>query len=333
MSVGIVITAKNEERLMRSNVLYHLHAGATMIWVFLDNSDDGTRASLSDLQSVRVRDSIHPDELSEDFSCRQELKDTIEQHKSHSVARQVLNFCHATQEARLMGIEWLAGIDADELLCVNPGGEARNSLTEMTTQIPHRCDAILFRPLEILARREAYDNVFAQERLFLSIYSRASKLDKADIAPVREIADPVKGGFVTIRGYFGHVTGKTMVRLSQDFYPSSVHTCSMNSRPIQYGIARWLLHYNTHSYYDLHKKYTAFRNRPPTWINGSPREYVPDIMLEQFINSDNYSDAEKRAYFNRWIKVSDQLIQDFQREHRDSVIRIDSVAEFFLKSE
>ena len=52
MKIGLVLTVKNEERLLRTNLIYHKALGVSNIFVYFDNSKDGGRNSIEDLEDV-----------------------------------------------------------------------------------------------------------------------------------------------------------------------------------------------------------------------------------------------------------------------------------------
>ena len=121
-SVALAITVKNERDLIRANVLYHRYLGVQLFYVFLDNTTDDTRDTVSDLDCVAVSHSMTGDRFLESRERRQacadsvRLRETIDKSAEHHDARQVLNTYVAWEQARDAGVEWLVSLDADELV-------------------------------------------------------------------------------------------------------------------------------------------------------------------------------------------------------------------------
>ena len=54
MKIGIATTVKNEEALLRYNLLYHHYLGVDKFFIFSDGSTDKTIESVEDLPFVHI---------------------------------------------------------------------------------------------------------------------------------------------------------------------------------------------------------------------------------------------------------------------------------------
>src|SRR5690554_2638693 len=108
MKIGLVITVKNEERILRQNLLYHKAIGVDKVFVYFDDSTDNGKTSISDLEFVEIADSVTEDL----YRHIESLDDFFTQAKEHHTARQCLNTYDAIQKSKVSNIDWLISIDA-----------------------------------------------------------------------------------------------------------------------------------------------------------------------------------------------------------------------------
>lgn len=111
MRVAIVITAKNEERLLKQNLRYHFALGLHKAFVYFDGVTDKGPETIKDLTGVVIQDSVEP----EKFKHLEFLDKFTSNAKEHHTARQCLNTYDAKLKCQQEGIDWLISIDADEL--------------------------------------------------------------------------------------------------------------------------------------------------------------------------------------------------------------------------
>src|SRR5690554_8106860 len=60
MKIALVLTVKNEFRLLRNNLLYHKAIGVDRAFVYFDNTTDNGRESIADLDFATISDSVSP---------------------------------------------------------------------------------------------------------------------------------------------------------------------------------------------------------------------------------------------------------------------------------
>ena len=115
MKIALVLTVKNEERLLRHNLLYHKAIGADHIFIYFDDTTDSGKESISDLDFVTINDSV----AVEKYARLEYLEKFTSQAGEHHTARQCLNTFDAQQQCEKNGIDWLISLDADELICTD----------------------------------------------------------------------------------------------------------------------------------------------------------------------------------------------------------------------
>src|SRR6185436_14228951 len=160
--VAIVMTVRDEQELLRSNLLYHQFIGADHVYVYDDGSTDGTLASIADLAFVTVKPTVPR----EQFRDRGDLATFVATYQTHLPARQALNVVDAMAAARAAGTTWLAHIDADELLAVDTHEQPPGALSDFFDSQARATEVVIFKPLEVVQRRLAYEDVLTEETLF-----------------------------------------------------------------------------------------------------------------------------------------------------------------------
>jgi len=65
MKIGLVTTVKNEQALLRRNLLYHHYLGVDEGYVYADDPADGTIQTVADLPFVRPRSTVPADRFRE----------------------------------------------------------------------------------------------------------------------------------------------------------------------------------------------------------------------------------------------------------------------------
>ena len=158
MKIALVITVKNEERILRDNLIYHNALGISKAFVYLDKSTDGTKESIQDLDFVTISDSV----VKEKYASLEYLHKFIATYETHHTARQCLNTFDAKQSCQLLGIDWLISIDADELIVLNRKIFEFNSLPNFFTILNSDVDEVNFKTFEVVAKEKKYNNVFAE---------------------------------------------------------------------------------------------------------------------------------------------------------------------------
>ena len=160
MKIALVLTVKNEERLLRHNLLYHKAIGADHIFIYFDDTTDSGKESISDLDFVTINDSV----AVEKYARLEYLEKFTSQAGEHHTARQCLNTFDAQQQCEKNGIDWLISLDADELICTD--FREPSNLKYFFSGVDKNVEVVYFKTLEALQQKEVYGHVFLEETLF-----------------------------------------------------------------------------------------------------------------------------------------------------------------------
>ena len=145
MRIGCIFTIKNEEGLIKHNMLYHRHIGVTDFFAFLDHSTDNTKNILSSMPDTRVFENMSYDELLPYSIDKQELNHDLIKEKffAHNGIRQILHANMALDICRKEGIDFLIHIDPDELICIDPEIVLKNCLKSYLKDLPDNVGAVI----------------------------------------------------------------------------------------------------------------------------------------------------------------------------------------------
>ena len=113
---ALTYTVKNEARLLPSAIEYHIAAGCSRIYVFWDGTTDGSRDLVSKYPCVTARDSIRVEETDD---APKWIKDILVWWDTDMDVRKRINTYYAAKSAAAEGLDWLGGIDPDELVLMS----------------------------------------------------------------------------------------------------------------------------------------------------------------------------------------------------------------------
>jgi hypothetical protein len=294
MSVALVMTVRDEQELVRANLLYHRYLGVELAFVYDDGSTDRTVESIADLPFVRVQPTVSPSDVAEDEHAGL----TAEALQRHVTARQNLNAIHAMELARAADAQWLLSIDADELACLDLSRSEPDQLARALAGVPPTTEAVVLRPLEIVQRRLSYDDVLADETLF----------KRSDVKLERSTYDPFEKRLRVVPGVYGHFAGKSAVRLGAAARPSTVHRfVRPDGKRLRTADLGYLLHYYCHSFEAFVRKFRAFRDHPDRHLRG---QEVPlqKRLWRDVVNRAGLDEDELRDYYARWVMFGEQDI-------------------------
>ncbi len=306
MTIALVTTVRDEEALLRHNLRYHHFLGVDLCLVYDDNSADGTVESVAALPFVRCGPSLTASQATD----RPELARAVAHLRSHTTARQVVNTADAMERARAAGCAWLLSIDADELACADQDRAAPGALRALLEGLPPDVECVRFPALEVVQRDRAYDNVFAEATLF--------KRDGAAIR--RRIEDPLRGGAVTARGFYGHVAGKSAVRLAASAVPRTPHRFTRpDGGALVTATAGRLLHYYCHDAQAFLARFRRFSDHPDVHLWNAPVEPLKRLWRD-VVNHPGFTPDEVLAYYRRWVAFDERAIRRLRRERWLGVI-------------
>lgn len=297
MKIALVLTVKNEERLLRNNLLYHKAIGVDKVFVYFDNTTDRGKECIADLNFVSMSNSV----ATEKYAHLEYLDKFITQAGEHHTARQCLNTFDAQERCKAAGIDWLISIDADELICTNT--EKPSDLKSFFKAIKDEVEIVNFQTLEALQQKLHYNNVFAEETLF-----KANKQ-----AFYKAIYNPFTQSSQKFTWYYGHTMGKAAIRIGRGIIPYNVHRYKkINESNVIKIKAGNILHYHAYDAEDFIKKFTNFSNRPDTFLSGNKVEDLK-LLLRDVVNTSGLDKQELESYFEENLMFVEKDIKKFKR--------------------
>ena len=300
--LALCMTVKNEEKLLAQNLRYHRAAGVDAFYIFDDGSTDGTVASVRSMPDVTISSSVDPAL----FLDHPDFSRVVARAHELITARQVLNSHTAFQHAKAAGHQWMISLDADELLYLEDGRGIEGSLTRFFNTVRPEIDTILFKPAELIPCRMEAKNPFAENSFFHTIPRRNG----------REIHDPYSDKPQSINSFIGHAMGKSAARIRDHILHKTVHTfTSSDGRELNRFEARWLLHYNIHSFGNFIQKYQRFHGHPETYLTGAKIE-IPRSLWIRMVNDSHFDRDFLLDYYQRWV-ASDATGEDGVRQFEE----------------
>ncbi len=299
LKTALVLTVKNEERLLRHNLLYHHFIGIDRVFVYFDNTTDKSRESIADLEyvtaaaSVPVKKYAHLDYLNKFTSQAQE----------HHTARQCLNTYDALQQCQKEGINWLISIDADEL--VTPELKQPCHLVDFFKEIPSQVDVVYFQVKEMLQNQFSSTNVFAEATLFKAQPRFKRRLDKV----FKRVYNPLNKTSRKYNFWYGHAMGKAAIRVNAAVVPKSVHSYKYKDGSKVKSLNKgYLLHYHSYDFNDFIKKFRNFEHHPATFLSGNAVEDLK-LLWRDVVNHPGFSQKELEEYYRNNVMFSEEEIK------------------------
>ena len=287
MKIALVLTVKNEQRILRHNLQYHKAIGACHIFVYFDGSTDNGRLAIKDLDYVTVNNSIAPEKYEEHTY----LKKFTTQAKQHHTARQCLNTYNALEQCKKMDIDWLISIDADELVCTNT--TAISNLSDFFANITEDVSIVNLKTLEALQQRQHYQNVFAEESFFKTTH----KFENRFAVIWKTLYNPFTKNTEKYSYWYGHHLGKGAIRVASNCIPHNVHRYkTKDGAPLKTINAGNILHYHAYDAEDFIKKFTNFSKHPDTFLSGNKVKSLK-LLLRDIVNISGLSNEALEIYY------------------------------------
>ncbi|MDH7912997.1 glycosyltransferase family 2 protein [Winogradskyella sp. SYSU M77433] len=322
MKAAIVMTVKNEARLLKQNVCYHLGIGATKVFVYFDNTTDNGPQVIKDIKGVEISNSVK----AETYSNIPALEKFWSNAEEHHTARQCLNTFDALQKCKEERIDWLISIDADELFLTSKDGAVSIEDFFSIAEIQN-ATIVNLKPLEVISRKVAYNNVMLEETLFKTQKNFASKLDQI----YNKLYDPYKKENRIVSYWLGHTMGKSAIKVNSAVIPYNVHryTSSYNEELIVVN-SGYVLHYHIYDYEDFIKKFKNFKNHPDHFLSGNKIEDLKSLLIT-LVNDKNNSEAFLKTYFkenllyhqNKLKKLYETRLFNILKRKESAVVEID----------
>ena len=311
MRVALVLTVKNEARVLRNNLRYHRAIGAHHIFVYFDGTTDEGKATIQDLDYVTVQDSV----AAATYQQYAFLDKFTSQAAEHHTARQCLNTYDAQQQCAKMGIDWLISIDADELVC--PNIDMQVSLPEFFGDIAKGVEVVYLQTKEVLQRKSSYGNVFAEETLFKSVPTYQSRLKNI----YKQFYNPCTKEKQRFSYWYGQTMGKGAIRIGQGVIPHNVHRYKKEdgSTPRTRKVG-FVLHYHAYDAQDFIKKFTNFSKHPDTFLSGNAVESLK-LLLRDVVNKSGMSEAALERYFEAQLMFQESEVKQLQANRYLGVLK------------
>ncbi|REE24459.1 glycosyl transferase family 2 [Winogradskyella pacifica] len=299
MKTALVLTVKNEKRLLRDNLLYHRALGAHRIFVYFDGTTDDGKASIEDLDFVTIQDSVSGDVYAHLSYLEKFTKNAVEHH----TARQCLNTYDAIQHCKKEGVEWLISLDADELVCLD--FNQKQSFAEFFDTISKDTAIVNFKVFEVLQRKLYYNNVLEEETLFKTTSSFKNRFK----AVKKSVFNPFTKEHQSFCYWYGQHLGKAALRVSNDIIPKNVHRYkTISGAPLKNVTRLGLLHYHAYDAEDFIKKFKNFKKRANTYLSGNTVD-VLKLLLRDVVNQPSISPKDLEDYFKHYIMFSPKEVR------------------------
>lgn len=340
---AIVMTVRNEQDLLRSNVLYHRHLGIERFYVFLDGTTDRTPETVSDLDAVTILPSSSGETFLEagthrDLHARSpRLREVVLKSASHHEARQMLNTIVALERARDEDIEWLISLDPDELLSLDPDATTAGELVDFLAAQPSGVEAVSFPTSEIVQRRTTYENVLAEATLFKHerswvprpLYDPYRRQVRRHFYEPRKVLGLPIPKRKTLSWWYGHRLGKSAVRTRLDLLPR-VHTFRrFDGGSLETKSAGRLLHYLLYSADDFVKKFKNYVSHPDTLVSGHALSYRKRVWIDM-VNDPSFSEADLRDYYDRWVAFDEDELAGMKKSGaRHQLVEVTAIGQAF----
>lgn len=315
--LGMVMCVHNEEKLIEINLRYHHAIGVDVAYLFLDRCTDRTEEIARKFPWVQI---IHRD-----------TPDDPHFFRTHQVA------CmdDALQLARIDGLDWLLGIDADEFAFANYAVEEgtlsehnlellppplrdspqarrwlRANLKCLLVDVSPDIDQILLATREALPLRLPEASPFWRQEFFI-----------ADGEYPGEVLDPGTGTPRKLQQWLGHRLGKPIIRTSAEVQALNAHlwTKWQGARapnfawefPLPTLRRGWHAHYLCIDPAIWLKKFQDVARHHEVWPNGSP---VPFPKLEWSRAAKNWSVTDAEKYLREGVQISRITAEKWTRE-------------------
>ncbi len=296
MKVALVLTVKNERRLLRNNLLYHHAKGVSKAFVYFDGTTDDGKDTIKDLSFVEIGDSI-----SEKTYESLEFLHAFNYHAAeHHTARQCLNTFDATEKCKTLGYDWLISLDADELIV--PDLEGNTDLLSFFLQMPPDVEVVNFRVKEILQTQLSATNIFAEAKAFKN--RRNIKFTRQLVS--KSIYNPFLNTMESFSFWYGHTMGKGAINIHADLVPHNVHRFKhKNKMPAKTISCGFIFHYHSYDFDDFIKKFENFKHHPDVFLSGNSVERLK-LLWRDIVNSHTFSKDELKQYYEQNVMFSSQ---------------------------
>lgn len=202
---SLVTTVKAPDELIEKFIHHYINLGVSKMYIFLDSPID--QDIYNKLNDDRVVFFLCDDNFWKDREHFNPLRYKKGQRPDYVEYRQYHNLLHASS---ICQTEWLLNVDIDELLF------PVNNIEEELSYVPSNIFSVLIRPLEAVYLNKEPASLI---NTFDTRYFKSRR--KLDYSFWNEIYPDE--GLKHKSGFFGHVTGKSFIRTSEDIFRPSCH--------------------------------------------------------------------------------------------------------------
>lgn len=306
MKIALVLTVKNESKLLRNNLLYHQAIGVSRAMVYFDGTTDNGKETIMDLDFVDIQDSVS----SNSYQDIEYLQKFTFRALEHHTARQCLNTFDAIQKCQELGYNWLISIDADELITID--FDKKSNLTDYFSNLEDSLEVVNFKTMEVLQQKSCFENVFSQADLFKTQKSFNSRCENI----YKSIYNPVLKKNIKYSYWYGQTMGKAAIRVSSNLIPINVHRYSkINGELPKSTVDGFVLHYHAYDSKDFIKKFRNFSDHPNYFLSGNRVESLK-LLLKDVVNNHGYTDEQLRDYFNKYLMFSNKEVKRLLRNKK-----------------
>ncbi|WP_417214472.1 glycosyltransferase family 2 protein [Bizionia sp.] len=284
MDVAVVLTVKNEARLLKQNIYYHLGIGIKKIFIYFDGTEDGGRELVQDIEDVECLDSI----VTNKYDNLPFLKKFTDSKLKQHTARQCLNSYDAEQRCIREGIDWLISIDADEFFI--PSIEDGTNVSQFFNHAEFQgYEIIRLGVFEVIPRKMEYANVVLEETLFKTKKNFKSKFDQIYF----KITNPYIDSKIITHFWLSHNMGKCAIKVGKKLIPHNVHKyrAIKESGSVKTMNRGHILHYFQYDALDFIKKSKNFKLHPEYYLSGKRIGKLKALYIK-LVNDPNMSEEE-----------------------------------------
>lgn len=299
MKTAIVITVKNEERLLKQNLRYHFALGINKAFVYFDGTTDNGPKSIQTLNKVEFQNSVKP----EKYSSLDFLKKFTTQAEEHHTARQCLNTYDAMLKCKNEEIDWLISIDADELFYPGENINLKDFFRSASS-----FDIITLKPLEVINRKIAYKDVFKEETLFKTQKNFKSKFDQINF----KLQNPYTKEALQTSYWLGHTMGKSIININSEVIPHNVHRFKLIKGKAKTVNKGFVLHYHMFDFEDFIKKFQNFKNHPPVFLSGNKIGDLKSFFIK-LVNDEDRTEESLKQYYVKNLLFDDSKLKQLKK--------------------
>ncbi|MBC7405700.1 MAG: glycosyltransferase family 2 protein [Cytophaga sp.] len=344
---AIIYTVKNESRLLPHAIKYHLAAGCSQIYVYLDGTTDNTVELIKDLDRVEVIASTKP--CVED-NLPKWIADILPFWESDMDVRKRINTYFACNKALNQGVDWITCIDPDELLFMGFSDHVNaNLIPNFLQQLPSKVDQVLMRNLEVIPTCAESDNPFLTCTIFLNrfpktefVFRYASAFLRRVLKNSRRLAwfdywfyrlrflnslprlmvNPINGESIPASYYLGYWNHKAFIRTkNHQEFNFVIHKWIKYKRNPQNIYRGHVLHYDLFDY-----KYMALKFKQRTMAPHMLNHFYCREMFSAIART--IGDVELKKFFEEYIAITD-VNKIAELEEKKIATRINIASNFF----